>query len=243
MEIKKSNDYSQFVMLTGNRPINQKKVDKIVSDIKNGFNMLPYFPILVKSQGESFAIIDGQHRYEASVKSEEPVYYILGEDITLKQIAQLNSRGEKWKPSDYINCYIKLGVEDYKVLNEILTRFKVPTYAAISLLMYNKVKSGAHAELQELFFSGEFKVNFYHETVELLELVDLLFSRYTFSNDRSLIEAVQKIKEGGKCDFDELEEKIQQSPMSMDRQSTVKSYIYNIERVYNYKRQMRKVIY
>ena len=47
MEIKESKDYAQFVSVIGNRQVNRKKIEKIVADIKDGFNMLPYCPIIV----------------------------------------------------------------------------------------------------------------------------------------------------------------------------------------------------
>lgn len=244
MKIENTTDYSQFEMLLGNRPINQKKVDKIVDDINNGFNMLPYFPILVKEQESGkLGIIDGQHRYTVSKESGLPVYYIVGNDVSLKQIAQLNSRGEKWKPQDYLNCYIKLGSEDYEILDKVLKRHKVPINTAISLLMYNTVKTGGNSDLIEKFRAGEFKVNYEKEANELLELVDDLFGRYVFASDRNLIAAVQRLLEGGKCDFEILKSKIGMAPMMMDKQADVKKYIYNIEQVYNFRNQNRQVIY
>ena len=239
-QIVQTNDYSLFESITGNRNLSQTKIEKICNDIANGFNMLPYCPIIVSESDGKFQIIDGQHRFEVSKKTQNPVYYVVCETLTLKQIAQLNSRGEKWKPQDFLNCYIKLGISDYEHIREVMDKHKVGINTAINLLMYNK-----HVETKstEVFQSGDFKCNYLQETHDLLTLVDSLFGRYTFSKDRYLIGAVQAIQKKGKCDFDRLRTKIAASPIMMDKQTDVKNYIYNIERVYNFKSQTREVIY
>ncbi len=47
MKIQESTNYENFVSVTGNRQVNQKKIQRIVDDIESGFNMLPYCPIIV----------------------------------------------------------------------------------------------------------------------------------------------------------------------------------------------------
>jgi hypothetical protein len=239
-QIAQTNDYSLFESITGNRSLNQGKVEKICNDIANGFNMLPYCPIIVSENGGKLQIIDGQHRFEVSKQTQNPVYYVLCQTLTLKQIAQLNSRGEKWKPQDFLNCYIRLGIKDYERIYEIMNEYKINIRLTIDLLMYNK-----HSEPKstEVFQSGDFQCNYLQETHDLLKLSDSLFGRYTFSKDRYLIGAVQAIQKKGKCDFDKLRSKIAAAPMMMDKQTDVKNYIYNIERVYNFKSQSREVIY
>ncbi|WP_298119327.1 hypothetical protein [Flavobacterium sp.] len=242
MEILQTNDYSKFQKIVGNRNINNAKIDKIINDINQGFNMLPYCPIIVSldKKTEKFNIIDGQHRREISERTGNPVYYVVCDTLSLKQIAQLNSRGEKWKPSDFLSCYINLGIEDYKDIVLIMNEFGINIKVTIDLLMYF---SHSESKSTDIFQSGDFKTNYLKETRELLALVNDLFSRYTFSKDKYLIGAVQKIKERGKCDFEVLKAKISLAPVMMDKQVDLKNYIYNIERVYNFKNQNRQVIY
>lgn len=240
MEIQQTKDYSKFETINGNRSLNQNKIQKIVNDINNGFNMLPYCPVIVSKNGKNFQIIDGQHRVEISKLTENPVYFVVCETLTLQQIAILNSRGEKWTLTDFMECYIKLGIKDYQDIKMIMNKYKINARVVVDLLMFNKHAQGRDST--EFFQSGQFKSNYLEETEELLKLVSELFSRYTFSSDRYLIGAVQKIKEKGICDFDVLKDKIAAWPMGMDKQTDVKNYIYNIEKVYNYKNSLRKTI-
>ena len=238
MQIEKTKDYELFETILGNRVLNQKKIQTICRDIEDGLNMLPYHPIIVsknKSNG-LFSVIDGQHRFEVSKKLDQEVCYVVCDSLSLKQIAQLNSRGQKWTINDFLNCYSKLGIEDYVVLRDLSREHRIQISTIGSFLMDNKPK----CNFKEEFESGNFKINYLKETKELVDLTDNLFSQYRFSKDRYLLGAVQRIKENGLCDFVKLKSKIEQAPMMMDKQGDVKNYVYNIERVYNFKNQKRE---
>lgn len=238
MEILQSSDYGMFTTITGNRNINLKKVEKLAEDVKSGFNLLPYCPIIVKEVDDKLAIIDGQHRFETCIATNEPVHYLIKNDITLQQIAKLNSRGQKWTISDFLNCYCKLGVEDYITLAELCREFKVSVSTVLGLLMKNSVKIRCKDE----FESGEFKVNHLESTKKYLKLTEELFGDYRFSKDRNLIGAVREIDLAGLCDWEVLKDKIKQNRNGMDKQGDVKNYIFNIERVYNFKNSKRQTI-
>ncbi len=183
-------------------------------------------------------MIDGQHRLECSKITNNPVYFLEHKDITLKQIAQLNSRGEKWKATDFLNCYINVGIEDYKHIKDVMQKFKINIKLATDLLMYREHTANSTEEFQ----SGNFKCHYLEDAKEILTMANDIFGRYNFSADRYLIGALMKIMEKGLCDFDVLKDKISRAPMMMDKQANVKSYIYNIEQVYNYKNSIRQVI-
>ena len=238
MEIQQTINYKSFGNIIGNRVLSQTKIEKICNDVNNGFNMLPFCPIVVSEHDGIYHIIDGQHRFEVSKKTANPVYFVVCNTLTLNQIAQLNSRGEKWKPNDFLNCYIKLGIKDYERILEVMHKHKIAIKLSIDLLMYNnpKVKS------TDTFQSGAFECNFFDETDALLTLSDELFGQYRFSKDRNIIGAVQELQKKGLCNFEKLKNKIAQAPMLMDRQASIKLYMYNIEKVYNHKNQTREVI-
>lgn len=239
MEIKQSKNYELFQNIVGNRVLSNTKIEKIANDVSNGFNMLPFCPIIVSEKDGLYYIIDGQHRYEVSKKTESPVFFVVCNTLTLKQIAQLNSRGEKWKPIDFLNCYTKLGLSEYEKITEIMRKHKLPIKLSVDLLMYNNPKSKS----TETFQSGDFVSKYYEETDALLTLTDSLFGQYRFSKDRCLIGAVQELLKQNLCDFEKLKYKIAEAPMVMDRQASIKLYMSNIERVYNHKNSIRQVIF
>jgi len=239
MEIQQTANYKLFKNIVGNRVLSNSKIEKIVNDVMDGFNMLPFCPIIVSEKEGFYHIIDGQHRYEISQQTGNPVYFVVCNTLTLKQIAQLNSRGEKWKPNDFLNCYIKLGITDYEKVSEIMNKHKIAIKLSIDLLMYYnpKVKS------TDTFQSGGFECKYFEETDALLKLTEDLFGQYRFSKDRNLIGAVQELLKQNLCDFDKLKNKISEAPMIMDRQASIKLYMSNIERLYNHKNSIRQVIF
>lgn len=239
IEIEQTEDYSKFDVIMGNRNISKVKIDKICNDIKDGFNMLPYCPIIVSEGENKLKIIDGQHRFEVSKKTSNPVYYVICNTLTLRQIALLNSRGDKWKVSDFLQCYIKLGIQDYSTLTRVMDKYKISVRVAADLLMFNQAKANSGDVLQ----SGEFKCNYLEEVNVLLDLVQSIFHTYKFSMDRYLIAAVQTLQKKGLCDFEKLKTKIAAAPMIMSKQTDPKSYLNNIEAVYNYKNSKREIIF
>jgi len=242
--IHQTTDYTIFEKINGNRPLNQKKIAKIITDIEKGFNMLPYVPVIVSEMPNGkLGIIDGQHRRVVSEKTSNPVYYVVCDTLSLKQIAMLNSRGEKWKPQDFLECYIGLGVQHYAVLNDFVLKYQIDIGIARDFLMFNEPKVGYGKNSRELFENGEFVVNFLEEATETIELTLSVFGKYRFYKDRYLIGAVQILRKIGKCDFQRLKEKIKQSGPLMDKQADKKRYLKNIEEVYNYKVQKRDVIF
>ena len=241
MEIKNTKNYEAFDTITGNRVVNKKKVERLVEDVRSGLNLLPYCPIVVYNDSGNLKIVDGQHRYETSKKLKLPVYYVECEPLDLKKIARINSRSDKWKNKDFLECYIRLGVEDYQLLKDFMDKYQTIYSASIELLMDGTVRKNKH--IMQIFRDGEFRVNHLETAEEIVSLTIDVFNRYKFRTDRLLIAAMQEVKKKGVCDFEILKQKIAQAPMLMNPQGSRKEYIYNIEQVYNHNNKNRVVIF
>ncbi len=241
MEIKATKDYEKFDTILGNRIINEKKVQRLMEDINKGLNLLPYCPIIVYPEKDQLKIVDGQHRFETSKRLESYIYYVECDPLDLKQIARINYRSDKWGSKDFLDCYVRLGSADYQTLKEFIITYALIFTTSIDLLMFGKIGSSQRG--MDFFRDGEFKVNFYDDSAALIELTQKLFNRYKFWNDRDLIIAVQKLQQKGLCDFELLQKKIEEAPNEMDKQSSPKLYIFNIERVYNFKCSKRTIIF
>lgn len=241
MEIQKTNEYEKFKIILGNRIINQTKVKRLIDDINAGLNLLPYCPIVVYKKEACFYIIDGQHRFETCKQIESPVYFVECDELELKQIARVNSRSDKWSNSDFLECYIKVGIKEYELLKYFIKKYKVGYATAIYFLTSGDTM-GSNRMMND-FRDGEFEVKHLALAEEITELTKDVFSIYTFSSDRYLIAAVLRLKKAGKCDFKILKAKIKEDPNGMSKQGSYKDYLYNIERVYNFKRSIRQSIF
>lgn len=241
MEIQETTNYNNFALLLGNRPVNKQKVHKLKTEAKSGLNLFPYCPIVVYNDGEKLRIIDGQHRFTASKEMQEPIYYVVCEKLTLAQIARLNSNSTNWNSKNYLDCYLKVGIQDYADIKEVITRYKVAYAIAVDMLMVGNCKSKGN--MLGKFKDGTFKSNHYQKTISLLDEVEEVFGRYEFWNHGYLIEAYRQLLEIGKFDKETLKAKIKQAPNIMERRQSVKEYLFTIERVYNDKLQKRVTIY
>lgn len=239
--INETKDYSQFEMLTGNRPVNSRKIESLKNEAVNGLDLFAYCPIVVYKDGSKFKIIDGQHRFIASKQLKRPVYYVVCDKLTLPQIAKLNSNSSNWKSKDYLDCFIKVGIKDYEDIAQLVKNYRLAYAVACDLLMVNNAKSKGVA--LKYFKEGTFKSKYFAQTCKLVEEVEEVFGRYEFWNHGYLIEAYRQMLEAGKFDKAVLMQKIKSNPNMLDRRNSVKEYLFNIERVYNDRNQNRVSIF
>lgn len=238
-------DYGLFSMMKGNRPLNQKKIEKIIAEIKGGNNMLPYYPIQVKVEDDKLIILDGQHRFAICTKLKEPVHYIIvAEKKSMLEIAKINSNVEKWKSADFINCYITSGISDYEVLNNYIQNYGFSLGVCLSLLVNGDPGSqnGSVSELHQQFTDGTFKVKTLEQAQELGEL----FKRFSvFKNwrSRALIIALYRIKKANTADMDDLVDAFNKNPDMLKEHANLKDYIVNLEQIINVnKRTTNRII-
>lgn len=241
MEILRSNDYGRFDHINGNRSVSTKKVKKIVSDVENGLDLFPYCPIIVCEQDGKLNIIDGQHRYEASVTLDKPIYYVVAKNISIRDIARMNNNTDKWKHSDFMECYIKLGMKDYEILRDFKKKYKINHAPALALLGNGSAVTGKG--MSEKFKDGQFKATYLQQATEIMDLTLKLFGKYKFYRDRNLIEAVARLMKKGAWDLGLMEEKLSKHAGMMDQCTSYKTYIMLIEQIYNMRAQHRKIIY
>jgi len=238
-------DYKQFNRIKGNRELNKVKIKKIVRDITHGNNLLPDFPILVTPGNSKLDVTDGQHRLEAAVQTKKLIYYIIRkEDLSLDKMARFNSLQEKWKPKDFINCYIEKGINDYKRLRDFVDQYGVPISVALNLLAYGVTggDAGAKEDIAEMFRRGEFRCKHWKQAVEIIEECRK-FSAFAGWNTRPFIVAISRILGADQCDFDELVEKFTSDPRQLQRHSNTKQYLTNLENIFNKGYHKRRTIF
>jgi len=241
MKILNTTNYSEFAILTGNRPVKKQKVASLIDEATNGLNLFPYCPIIVYKENDKLMIIDGQHRFQASQKMKQPIYYVVCDKLTLPQIAKLNSNSSNWKSKDFLDCYIKTGIKDYEDINYLIETHKVAYATAVDLLMKGDCKSKGN--MLKHFKEGTFKSNYFQETCVLIESVKDVFGQYEFWNHGYLIEAYRQLLEKNKFEVEHLKAKIKSAPHILEKRLSVKEYLFTIERVYNDRLQTRISIF
>lgn len=151
MNIHQTDNYDQFKMVEGNRPINQRHVKNLMASLMKQ-NLLASNPVIVN---ERLEVIDGQHRLEAAKSLGLPVTYIVVDRWGLPQVQILNAHNRQWQPEDYLNSYIQRGYVEYEALKEFIDNYGFSISIALGLLGNFQARPG---ELLREFKEGNFRV-------------------------------------------------------------------------------------
>lgn len=129
-------------------------------------SMSQYRPILVNERKE---IIDGQHRFEALKSLNLPVYYVIGEGLSIDDARVLNIDQRNWTPMDYAESYATSGDESYQIYLDTRKQYGLSHNVTIAYLA-----NSLSTHQTELFRQGGFKVNNPKlSEVKLARLLDL----------------------------------------------------------------------
>ena len=152
----KTDDYSKFRFLDGNRSVTEMRVNKIIDSV-NKVGQIES-PLIINEKNE---IIDGQARFKAFKKLGLPIYYIKKPGIGLKECIAMNMFQSNWTLKDYINSYAETGNGSYQYLRNLTKAF--PNYSINVILNAAKgvtgngnstVKDGAFSCTEEEYLSA-----------------------------------------------------------------------------------------
>jgi len=235
-----SREYTQFKSIIGNRLLNEKKINRIIKDIRNGLNMMKYCPIVVD---EAMNVIDGQHRLYVCRKLKENVYYVIATKASLHDIASMNSNTERWKGSDFVHCYKAQGNINYEILDHFKEKYDLPITSALLLLSGRKnIEGGGGGQVKSAFESGLFRVIDEPLAKAVMEQVKQ-FEQFPGHKTRAFISAILQLHTAGHCDWQHLNKKYSANPDALQSCSTPKDYLLLLEKIYNSGLQKRKTIY
>lgn len=198
---------------------------------------------LFQKWGGGLEIIDGQHRVEIAKMLGRPVHYIIRKPLSLHNMAKINSNVEKWKSKDFIRCYIKAGNKNYEKIEDFMDQYGTPLSVSLILLHDGVVKTdGSVQRLRDQFEKGEFVVKHYKQAIDVVECCQR-FEAHKGWNKGSFIAAISRILQADKCNIDDLVEKFLKDPKKLDEHGNYKSYLTNLENIYNTGCQKRYVIF
>lgn len=125
--VYRTNRYSLFKRLEGNRVISKNRKNKIIASIKKvGYVQSP---VVVN---EKMEIIDGQGRVEALKELGLPVDYIIVEGVGIKECRAMNINQENWKLIDYIHSYAEMKNRNYIYLENLIKEYNMIGITAIN---------------------------------------------------------------------------------------------------------------
>jgi len=244
VKVFESTEYKRFVKINGNRDINTAKVKRIIKEIAAGNDMLEYYPILVEEAGKLFNVLDGQHRLEIDKTLKRPVFYIVvKQKKQMADIAKVNSNVEKWKSANYINCYLKSGNENYRLLDIFIDTYGFSIGVCLSLLSNGAPgkASGGNKNLQKDFELGIYEVKQYQAAVSFADLCKR-FNFFSNWRSRDFVIAIYKIHTAALYNFDDIVTAVTHNAKILTQQANFKEYIFKIEQIVNIGKKNRVII-
>lgn len=240
-KVLKTNDYSIFNHIKGNRVLNENHIIRLKDSItNNGFLMNP---ILVNDKME---IIDGQHRLAAAKKAKSFVYYIITNDYTIDEVKQLNLNQKKWSKEDYMNSYAEEGYNHYISLKEFFNKNSEFTINSCVALCSNIGTSGGFSNSQqntkrpftqkENFEGGTWRIrdiDLAQEWVDRLRSIGFYFDGYSRSNFVSVMVYMFK---NPNFNYSEFIKKLKNGGIKLEACTSALKYKELIEQIYNYRR-------
>ena len=220
-----TNDYSLFSKLDGNRNVNKAHLIRLKKSIKEESLCVP---IIVNEKHE---IIDGQHRFSCWESLMLPIYYIVVEGYTLKQVQRINANTMNWKLMDYAESYCDLGNKHYCKYKDFKARYNIGDYESIALLQGNENGSGKNFER---FRNGIFQVKRWKKACDEAEQIIRVSEFYDGYKRRAFVFALLKFFSNDKFDFNRMLRKIKLNPTKLVDCTNKEQYMILLENMYNY---------
>lgn len=166
-KVYKTDDYSVFKYLLGNRQVSSQRVKKIIKSIENVGYIEPS-PVVVN---EKMEVIDGQGRIEACKQKGLPVYFVIVKNAGIKECQSMNIGQANWNTGDYILSYASMGNQNYVRLLKILKEYTNLTALETYGICTNTITIGGYCTI--VIKSGDFKLS-EEKYKEVLPIFDYL---------------------------------------------------------------------
>ena len=222
--VYRTNDYSLFSKLDGNRNVNKAHLIRLKKSIKEESLCVP---IIVN---EKYQIIDGQHRFSCWENLMLPVYYIVVEGYGLKQVQRINANTSNWKLIDYAESYCDLGNKNYCKYVLFKAKYNLGDYESISMLQ-GDYGSGKNFER---FRNGSFQVNRWKMACNDAEQIVRVAEFYDGYKRRGFVFALLKFFSNDNFDFNRMFKKIKKYPNKLVDCTNTEQYMIMLEKLYNY---------
>lgn len=222
-------DYDKFVYNQKNRNINEAHVTALKRSIRKN-DLLFAQPILVN---EKYEVIDGQHRLQAAMKLNRPIYYIIKKGLTIDDAITLNVSTKNWGYKDYLDHWVAKGKEQYIYFQQFYDTYKMPYTMCAGLLMKGITVSGG-GNFSEDFKNGKLTLEHKDFAEKVGKLVQDLAEHGSFTTDRSFVIALVEGMSFADLSPEFIVKKISMAPDKFTKCSDSESYLRMLEDVINY---------
>lgn len=228
-------DYDKFhIMEKGNRDIDHYK--NISLSMKEEFL---FSPIIVN---ENMEIIDGQNRFIASKALNKPIFYIVKEGYSIKEVRILNSNSRNWGKRDFIKSFADEGNEEYIRIMEFMKQY--PDFSAhiveyilrLSATTDSLDKNVKNPNSFHAMRRGRFVVRDWNKSKEIADMLMMYKQFHSNIYKRStFVVAIIRLSRDPQFNNEEVVRKIQMNPRAFVPCVNSDEFIRMIEDIVNFR--------
>lgn len=242
--VYQTNNYNQFNILVGNRPVSKLHVRRLKKSFEKRYLMSP---IIVN---EKFDIIDGQHRFCAAKELGYPVNYIVVEGYGLEEVKSLNTNNSNWKKRDYLDAYVDLGYESYIKFKKFMNTYEDFGIGSCEVLLSNTVNAGQNNRRDKslksqtnkegtyalrTFQEGELEIKDYDLACENAEKIMMIKPYYIGYSRTVFVRVMIGLFNHENYEHRKLLDRLKSNPTAMQHCTNITQYKLMIEEIYNFR--------
>ena len=225
-QVYKTNDYSMFKYIDGNRNINKSNLKRLIKSMKEQY--IPV-PIIINEKNQ---IIDGQHRYEAANFLGFDVHFIKIDKLALDEVRRLNENMANWNNANRLYSYCQLGHPEYVKFKQFMDETGYNYSTCIALLSGSPSRSGEHGRL---FKHGKFKVRNYAQALEHARMLDEIGKFYPNYKKTNMIVCMMKLIHHEDYDHKRMLQKLRVQKQLLPDGGTEQQYKDAVVKIFNWK--------
>jgi hypothetical protein len=226
--IHESTEYDRFEQMDFNRNVVKTKDLKKLME-KYGF--LSSKPLqVVKNGNDKFKIKDGHHRFYVARSLNLPLKYVVDDtDITMHE---LNKGTTPWMMKDYLESYVRMGIEDYRIVKNYCDETDISIQHVIAMFAGQAAGS---TNFTQRFKDGTYKVNKINNHPYAVKDIVLYMKKcgIPFYSNSYFVCALSKILFVNEFSAPQLMSKVKKFTFLFTKQATIEQYIDLIDEVYN----------
>jgi hypothetical protein len=230
-DVFETTEYSAFKTLDGNRNLNPANLARLKKSMQEE---LLQVPIIVN---EKMEIIDGQHRFESCKDLGLPLCFIIVKGYELPQVHKLNAIARNWGLPDYLHSYADLGLKDYILTKNFISKYGIPINSSLQLLSGITTGGGYSQSYAESFKAGTFKIKHYSMACVLATQILAVGKLYDGNKRPHFISAIILILENPSFNFKTFLRKLAMQRTALVHCANKRQYVMLIEDIYNHHSQ------
>lgn len=232
----RTKDYDQFLLIKGNRPIDQNAVQELVKAIA-AKDLLSVNPIIINEKKE---IIDGQHRREAARILDRYIYYVAQPGLTIADVRNINAKRRNWQMENFAESNSQLGNPHYQALEKFRKQYGLSFSLSITLL------TGSTKNKNDAFKDGSFQI--INEEAAHIRAQELNEFKIHVQRDvwrtKPFADAIKQIYDRKIVTHKELLNTIRNYCVNDDKKipnlGNARAYRYKLQEIYNYRKSSGK---